>query len=99
MDGITDSADAGSSFVSPRQQLLNVKWCAPRTVLIADAVRATLLVQMLTQQLSGPRIEASQCVNFAASASEIRPGLRTLISGEPAPWTMRNMILAQPCSS
>ena len=57
VDGIAESADAGSSLVSPRQQLLDVKWGTPRTVLIADAVRAALLPQMLAQQLSGPRIE------------------------------------------
>jgi hypothetical protein len=37
--------------------LLNAKRCAPWTVLIADAVSAALLPQMLAQQLSGPRIE------------------------------------------
>ena len=57
VNGIAEGADAGSSFVSPRQQLLDSEWCTPWTVLIADAVRAALLSQMLAQQLSGPRIE------------------------------------------
>src|ERR1019366_5392417 len=50
MDDIADSADAGSSLVRPRQQLLEVKWGTPRAVLIANAVPAALLPQMLAQQ-------------------------------------------------
>ena len=57
MDGVADRADAGSGFVRPRQQLMRVLRRAPRTVRIADAMAATLLAQMLAQQLAGVRIE------------------------------------------
>jgi hypothetical protein len=48
-DGIAEGTDAGPSLVSPRQQLLNTEWGAPWTVLIADAMCAALLPQMLAQ--------------------------------------------------
>src|SRR5271170_510200 len=57
VDGVAESADARSSLMGPRQQLMRVVWGAPRAVGIADAMPATLLPQMLAQQLAGAQIE------------------------------------------
>src|SRR5271154_527070 len=57
VDGVAESADARSGLMGPRQQLMRVVWGTSRAVGIADAMPATLLSQMLAQQLAGARIE------------------------------------------
>ena len=46
MDGVADSADAGSRLVRTCQQLKQLWRCATRTIPIADAMSSTLAAQM-----------------------------------------------------
>src|ERR1039458_4753227 len=57
MDGVADSADAGSCLVCTSQQLKQLRWRATRAIRIPDAVPATFAAQMLAQQLAGAGIE------------------------------------------
>src|ERR1017187_5938887 len=59
VDGVANGSDVGAGLMSPRQQLMRMLRRTPRTVRIADTVSATLLAQVLAQQLAAARIEQS----------------------------------------
>src|SRR5208337_3119779 len=77
VDGVANGSDVGACLMSSRQQLMRMLRRTPRAVGIADTVSATLLAQVLAQQLAGAWIEQSHVH---------RVPLHMDLTADPARW-------------